>query len=218
MIKENKFKTLVSSITILLPILFGLLVWDRLPDKIAIHWGIDGNPDQYASKLFAVVFMPLLLLGVHLLCLLISGFDPKNKGQNKKVQGLVFWIAPAISIFCAGFVYFDAFKIAFNVVGLCIVFLGLMFIVIGNYMPKTKQNYTIGIKVSWALHDEQNWNATHRFAGRLWVVGGILLLPATFLPEKALPLIFVAILPLAIAPMIYSFVYHKRHNQDKEKD
>ena len=216
MIKENKFKVLISSILILLPILFGISVWDKLPEKIATHWGADGNPDQYSSKLFAVVFLPLLVFVSHWLCLLFSRLDPKNKGQNKKIVGLVFWICPAVSLLCSCFIYFDAFKVDFNIGGLCILFLGVLFIVIGNYMPKTKQNYTIGIKIIWTLDNEENWNATHRFAGKLWVIGGILMLPAAFLPVKFLPLILIIVLPLTIIPMIYSYRYYKKQNTDKE--
>lgn len=213
MIKENKFKILVSSILILLPVLFGLSVWDKLPEKIAIHWGPNGIPDQYSSKLFAVVCMPVLIFAIHWICLLISTLDPKNKNQHKKVVGLIFWICPAVSLICSAFTYFDAFKIAFNIGGICIAFMGAMFIVIGNYMPKTKQNYTIGVKVSWALNSEENWNATHRFAGRLWVIGGIFLLPAAFLPVTFLPLVLIVILPLAIVPIIYSYLYYKKYEK-----
>ena len=213
MIKENKFKTLVSSIVILLPVLFGLIVWEKLPEKVATHWGPDGNPDQYSSKLVAVVLLPLLVFAIHWLCLFISKFDPRNKEQHKKILGLVFWICPAVSLLCSAFTYFSAFDIEFNIGGICIAFLGILFIIIGNYMPKTKQNYTIGLKIPWTLDDEGNWNATHRFAGRLWVIGGILMLPLSFLPLKLLPLVLFLVLPLVIVPMVYSYRYYKKNSK-----
>ena len=213
MIKENKFKTLVSSIVILLPILFGLIVWEKLPEKVATHWGPDGNPDQYSSKLFAVVCLPLIVFAIHWLCLLLSKLDPRNKEQHKKILGLVFWICPAVSLLCSAFTYFSAFDIEFNIGGICIAFLGILFIIIGNYMPKTKQNYTIGLKIPWTLDDEGNWNATHRFAGRLWVIGGILMLPLSFLPLKLLPLVLILVLPLVIVPMVYSYRYYKKNSK-----
>lgn len=211
MIKENKFRVIVSSIFILLPILFGLIVWNKLPEKIATHWGPDGNPDQFSSKLFAVVVLPVIVFAIHWLCLFISRFDPKNKYQHKKILGLVFWICPAVSILCSAFTYLSAFNFKFNIGGICIAFMGLLFIIIGNYMPKTKQNYTIGLKIPWTLNDEANWNATHRFAGKLWVIGGIIILPAAFLPIAVLPWMLVIILPLVAAPVIYSGIYYKNH-------
>lgn len=213
MIKNNKFKTLCSSVVILLPILFGLIVWDKLPEKIATHWGPDGNPDQYSSKLFAVVVLPLIVFAIHWLCLFFSRFDPRNKDQHKKILGLIFWICPSVSILFSAFTYFGAFDIEFNIGGICIAFLGLLFIIIGNYMPKTKQNYTIGLKIPWTLDDEGNWNATHRFAGRLWVIGGILMLPLSFLPLKFLPFVLILVLPLVIVPMVYSYRYYKKNSK-----
>ena len=213
MIKENKFKTLVSSIVILLPILFGLIMWEKLPEKVATHWGPDGNPDQYSSKLFAVVCLPLIVFAIHWLCLLLSKLDPRNKDQHKKILGLVFWICPSVSLLCSAFTYFSAFDIEFNIGGICIAFLGILFIIIGNYMPKTKQNYTIGLKIPWTLDDEGNWNATHRFAGRLWVIGGILMLPLSFLPLKLLPLVLILVLPLVIVPTVYSYRYYKKNSK-----
>ena len=213
MIKENKFKTLVSSIVILLPILFGLVMWEKLPEKVATHWGPDGNPDQYSSKLFAVVCLPLIVFAIHWLCLLLSKLDPKNENQHKKILGLIFWICPAVSLLCSAFTYAGAFNIEFNIGGICIAFIGLLFIIIGNYMPKTKQNYTIGLKIPWTLDDEGNWNATHRFAGRLWVIGGILMLPLSFLPLKLLPFVLILVLPLVIIPMVYSYRYYKKNSK-----
>lgn len=211
MIKENKLKVLISSIIIVLPVLFGLTVWDKLPEKIATHWGPNGNPDAYSGKAFAVIFLPLLVLVLHWFCLFATQLDPKNKGQNTKVVALVFWICPAISVLCSGFTYLSAFDIEFNIGSICVAFMGLLFIAIGNYMPKCKQNYTIGLKIPWTLESEENWYATHRFAGRVWVIGGVILLPCAFLPIPVLPWALVIIIPLAVLPMIYSYMFYKKH-------
>ena len=88
------------------------------------------------------------------------------------------------------------------------IFIGLIFTVIGNYMPKCKQNYTIGIKIPWTLNNEENWNKTHRFAGFLWVVCGIAIMLTGFLGN------FWIFLPIAlvmvIVPVIYSYVLHRK--------
>lgn len=214
MIKENKMKIIVSSIITLLPILFGVTVWNKLPEKLPTHWGPDGSPDQYSSKLFAVVCLPLIVFALHWLTILFSGLDPKNKRQNNKVFGLVFWICPAVSVLCSAFTYAAGLNFEFNVSGICMAFMGILFIVTGNYMPKCKQNFTIGIKIPWTLNDEDNWNATHRFAGKVWVIGGILSLPTAFLPANIVIWTLVVIIPLALLPIIYSGVYHKKHSKE----
>ena len=141
--------------------------------------------------------------------------DPKNKMQNKKVFGMVLWICPILSFFTSGIIYADAFGIAFNMETLVLLLIGLLFIIIGNYMPKCKQNYTIGIKVTWALANEEYWNATHRFGGKVWVIGGFLLMACAFLPEAVISWASILILPvIALLPVVYSYVYYRKQQKD----
>jgi uncharacterized membrane protein len=133
MIRNNKVKFIISSVIILLPILFGVAFWSKLPSVMPTHWGANGQADGFASKTFAVFFLPLLLLAIHVLCLFLSGFDKSNRGQNKKALGLVFWLCPAISIFANTLTYSASLGHNFDPIAILPVFLGLMFIFIGNY-------------------------------------------------------------------------------------
>jgi len=82
---------------------------------------------------------------------------------------------------------------------------------VGNYMPKTRMNSTIGIKVVWAYSSEENWNATHRFAGKVWVIGGIVLLFCCLLPEGAAILVMIlGIAAICILPVWYSWRFYKQ--------
>ena len=86
-----------------------------------------------------------------------------------------------------------------------------MFAGIGNYLPKTRMNYTIGIKVRWAYTSEENWNATHRFAGKLWMAGGILMALCGLLPHLWAVIIMLAgIVVLVLLPVLYSWRYYKK--------
>lgn len=88
------------------------------------------------------------------------------------------------------------------------ILMGILFILIGNYMPKTRQNYTIGIKVPWALDNEENWNRTHRLAGYLWVAGGIILVILS-LAGLTNPLLLIGVvLFFTLVPTIYSWWLH----------
>lgn len=212
MIRENKRTLIISSALTLLPILAGLILWNRLPDQIPSHWGFDGKIDGYSSKYLAVFGIPVFMLAIQWICTFATSLDPKNKGQNKKAIRLVLWIIPVLSIFTACIIYASAFGKNIKLESVTPLFLGLMFIIIGNYLPKCKQNYTIGIKISWTLNDEANWNATHRFSGKLWVIGGLLLILCSFIPEKIFPYILIAlILAMVIIPFIYSYLYYKRN-------
>ena len=215
MIKANKWKVLLSSLIILLPVLFGLILWDVLPEQMATHWGINGEADGWSSRFWAVFAMPAITFITHWICIFVTGLDPKNKGQNKKVVGMIFWICPMVSLFASAVIYSTAFGKEFSMDLVQLIVIGLMFVLIGNYLPKCKHNYTIGIKVPWALHDEENWNATHRFGGRVWVVGGFLIMVSVFLPENAVPYAMIILLLLIlIIPTAYSYLFYR--NQMKE--
>jgi len=219
MIKNNKLKLFISSIVILLPIVFGLVFWNKLPEQMTTHWGFDGNPDGFSNRFFAVFALPLVMLIAQWLCVFFTTLDSKNKEQNNKVFSLVIWIIPIISLFANGIVYAVSFGKEFSPQLITILLMGLTFIVIGNYMPKCKQNYTIGIRVKWTLENEENWNVTHRICGKIWVIGGLVLLACMFLPNFLMYwVVFSIILILVIIPIIYSYCYYKKQVREGKED
>ena len=211
MLKNNKWKLIVSSLIILLPMVFGLVCWNDLPAHMTTHWGVDGTADGWMGKGLAVFMLPVLMLAIHWLCIWLTVRDHGNCGQNAKILGLMFWIIPFVSLFANGVIYTAAFSNEPPAMSFVPLVLGLMFLFIGNYMPKCKQNMTIGVKIKWTLENEENWNATHRFAGKVWFAGGLAVLACAFLPEKVMIWVLLpVILVVAIIPALYSFQYHKK--------
>ena len=214
MLKKNKLKILISSLLVVLPVLFGILMWKDLPNVMATHWGADGNADGFSGKAFAVFGLPCILLALHIICLLVTLLDKKQKEQNEKALGMIFWIIPAISLFVNGIMYRAAFGQEFDMAFVLPVLLGVMFIFIGNYLPKVKQNGTLGIKISWTLNNEENWNKTHRFGGKVWVVGGFLSLLSIFLPVEAMVCVSLCVvLAMVIIPVVYSYHIYRQHKK-----
>jgi len=210
MIKNYKKYIILSSIVLLLPVLVGLCLWNVLPDTMTTHWGADGNADGWSGKAFGVFGLPLILLGVHWLMLFLDSRLTKNYEQNRKAYRIVFWIIPGISLFSNAFIYAFALGWDFRPEVFLSLLIGLMFIVIGNYLPKIRQNPTLGIKILWTLSSEENWNRTHRMAGKLWVIGGILLLFTVFLPVNIAAWVWLtALLVLAFVPVGYSYYLHR---------
>ena len=212
MLKKNKLKIIFASIVTLLPILVGVVLWDNLPENMATHFTANGTADGFASKAFTVFGLPLILLAVFWLCLFFTvKVDTNNQNQNKKALGMVFWIIPIISCVVNGIVYATALGKEINPAIVASLLLGIVFICIGNYMPKCKQNLTLGIKIKWTLENEENWNKTHRFAGKVWFIGGFIMLITAFLKmEYALLALLILIIPMVAFPMIYSYCYHKK--------
>lgn len=211
MIKKNKWKLIISSIIILLPVAVGLLIWNSLPEQIVTHWGVSGEANGWSSKGFVVFGIPLILLAIYWLCIIFTALDPKNKDQNSKVFNMVLWIVPVITLIACGCTYAYALGNDINIGMIMRLLLGIIFVLIGNYMPKCRQNNTIGVKVKWALQNEENWNKTHRFTGRLWVIcGGFLLLTLFINAEKFMYAVLLLVFIMALAPMVYSYVYYKK--------
>ena len=211
MIKNNKLKTIISSIITLSPRIFGVIIWDKLPDEMVSHIGVDGAPDSVSSKAFMVFGMPVIMLVVHLLGLFLGDKDPGHRKQPKKAMGIVFWIIPVASLFVNSLMYFTALEMDFNPMILLVSFLAFMFIAVGNYLPTCKQSATMGIKIKWTLENAENWRATHRFGGKVWFICGLLLIPCAFLPEKYAPALLISIiLPVALLPVCYSYFYYKK--------
>lgn len=211
--KENKWKILVTSLIVLIPMAVGAVLWSRLPDTMAVHWGADNFPNGWASKTFAVFGMPAILLALHLFGLAITAADPRRKNIGKKPLGLVFWVVPVVSLFAGSLTYAIALGAKVNVGLVCWLLVGLVLVVLGNIMPKAKQNYSVGIKTPWALHDPENWNHTQRFGGWCMVLAGVVVMATAFWLNIWV-LLGVAALA-ALAPMVYSYIYYCRHKPEE---
>lgn len=197
-----------TSVIILAPIVAGLILWDKLPEQMATHFDANGVADDWSPKEFAVFGLPLLLLVVHWFCMAFTSVDPKKENFSDKIITLMMWLCPVISIVGNGATYLYALDNTVNTVPMALLLVGSIFLVIGNYMPKMKQSYTIGIKIPWALNSEENWNRTHRLGGYTFMAAGIITIIAGF--TQQLWLVPVALITATFIPVIYSFVLYKK--------
>ena len=216
MFKNNKARVIITSLITLLPTLLGVIIWQKLPETVATHFGANNEANGWSSKPFTVFAIPLILLGLHLLCLFLTSFDPKSDNIGEKSKKLVFWIIPLTSVVIFTAIYANALGIKLDVGMICIIFMGVLYIVLGNFLPKTKQNHVFGVRLPWTLSDEENWNKTHRVAGFCMVIAGILAILTSFLRNFVLFMIITAL--AAMIPIIFSFVYYQKHRNDKKKD
>lgn len=211
MIKKNRKMLIITTIITLLPVLIGLILWNKLPDQMPSHFDLQGNIDGWSSKSFSVFALPGIFLGCHMLCCIATLLDPKvekNKEANQKILLLIFWICPIMSIILNISVYIIALGHNINASLIIQLIIGILFIILGNYLPKCKQNYSIGIKVPWTLDSEIIWNKTHKMAGYLWIIGGILLLINIFI--NSIILMLSIIVTISIIPIVYSYVIYKK--------
>ena len=214
MIKKNKATLILTSIVLLIPVVIGLILWDQLPEQIPSHWGINGEVDGWSSKPFAVFGFPCILLTLHWICVLASSADPKAKDYHPKMFHLVLWICPVLSLVLNALVYTTALGYPLDVEIIMPLLVGMMFIIVGNLLPKCRQSYTMGIKLPWTLHNEENWNKTHRLGGKTWVIGGIITMSTAFIGSFWI-LLGVLIVMVAV-PTVYSYCLYRKQTRNKE--
>ena len=206
---KSKKTLIITSLICLLPMLVGALVYSRLPEQVATHFDLQGNPDGWSSRAFAVFGLPGILLAVNLLIPFALQADPKHKNMSGALVNIVIWTVPVVSLLCSGLTLGRALGYDLRIEMVLPVFMGLLFILIGNYLPKTKQSYTMGIKLPWTLASEENWNRTHRLAGFLWVLGGAFFIVMSFIGWSLIAFL----IPLALmvfVPTVYSYLLYRK--------
>ena len=127
-----------DSIIILLPMFFGLALWNRLPERMPTHFDFSGTVDDYSGRPFAVIGLPLFILAMQLFCAVMLRADPKKQNISEKMVQLVLWICPAVSLFAGLSIYLSALGFAINVSRLGMVFLGLIFICLLYTSPRRR--------------------------------------------------------------------------------
>ena len=210
MLKANRKTLIITSVVTILPVLIGVIYWNRLPDVMATHFGTNNEANGFSSKAFAVFGLPAVLLAVLWLGAFVTSNDPKRQNISPKMFSLGLWIAPVVSLVAAATIYPVNLGYELDISFFAKLLLGMMFIIIGNYLPKARQNYTIGIKIPWTLANEENWNRTHRLAGYLWMICGILMIIISltrFVPTEWLVGI---LLIMVLIPCIYSYWMHAK--------
>jgi uncharacterized membrane protein len=215
--KKFTLMDLAALAIILLPIGYSLWAYQGLPAIVPMHYGIDGKPNSYGSKsefLAVMLMLPVVSALLYLLLKFLPSIDPKKQVKygeqtfQKLALGIVIFMA-ALSIA----ITFATVNRSFKIDKLILPLAGLLFVFLGNMMHSIKPNYFAGVRTPWTLEDEGNWRATHRLAGKIWFAGGIIITIAMLvLPEKSGFIVFTpCILIMAFIPVIYSYIYFKKH-------
>ncbi len=206
----TKKQIVLSTLLCLLPIVPGLLLYSRMPESVPVHFDFNGTPNGYASRAIAVFALPVIMAVLNVFALLMVSADPKRANIGKGMRLVFLWMIPAVSLLCAAQILPSAIGQQLNLVRFIFIFVGLLFLIIGNYLPKTKQNYTAGLRLPWTLNSEENWNRTHRLAGRLYMLCGIAFIIMGLLGVMNYIVFFGVIIAASVVPGIYSYLLYKK--------
>ncbi len=199
---------------IAVPFVYYAILYKDLPSQIPIHFDIHGNPDNFASKSGYWWVLATTTLGIYLLMIAIPLIDPKKriKQMGNKYYSLKLLIVGLIAIINAFSIYVAA-NPGLDIKMIILVILGVVILVLGNYMPAFKPNYFIGIRTPWTLESEEIWRKTHRMGGWLWSITGILTIILALINVNPL-IIFVLIMLASFIPVIYSFVLYLKKEDE----
>lgn len=211
--------------TELLPLLFilaswGLVVfyWPQLPESMPTHWGIDGRPDSWMPKPWGALVGPLTTTFVYVLLVLSPYIDPRKR--NWEAFGSFYPVIKTGVTALMLFVTFLALSTAASETqtfqpGTLLVGIGLLFVVLGNYLPKVRSNFFVGIRTPWTLSSDDVWMRTHRLTGKLMVVMGLLFMVAAWLPPSwAFGVVMAATAVLVVVSFGYSYWLFRRQARD----
>jgi len=213
------FKTeFLPILLVLFAILASFYFYPRFPDKVPIHWNIAGEVDNYGSRTTGAFLFPAIILGMYLLFLVLPYIDPKKKRYEQFRK--VYHVFKNVLVFFMVALYFIT---SLNALGYQIpvglwtpILVGLLFIIIGNYMGKIKSNWFIGIRTPWTLSSEEVWNKTHRFGGKVFILGGILMMSMYLLPARLQLILFVFIISFILLGTIgYSYILYRKENKKR---
>lgn len=181
-----------------------------------MHFNAAGDIDNYGNKIF-IFLAPCIIILMIFLAEVMKNIDPKKNSYNnfKRQYYMIHFIVSLLMLLIELYTIAVSFDIKIvNISYIMILALGTMFVILGNLMPKFKHNYFVGIRTSWTLADEDVWFKTHRFGGKIWFVGGILMMLTVFLPPDFNFIFFIAIaFIIALIPIIYSYIIYKNNSK-----
>ncbi|MFZ5988911.1 MAG: SdpI family protein [Bacillota bacterium] len=205
----------ISIIIVLLNFVVTAFIYTLLPEKIPMHWNAAGEVDRFGNRV-DILFMSLIPAFMYLILFLLSFLDKRvmkrinaYKAISRGVIALLLIIQYAVIMYAFGW--------NINMGSVSSIGMGILLIVIGNFMPQLKQNTVAGVRLPWTLKDEQTWIVTHRVGGYSMVITGLIISLMGFVVPSyyAIPVSLIAIIVWTIGLSIYSYVYFKKRCNEK---
>lgn len=207
--KKNYKMLIIASLLCLVPLIYVFYFYNSLPQTIPTHFDLNGNANGYSKKT-TLIFLPVIFSALTLFAGFFTLNDPRLKNKkNTVVLTISIYMVALLCNLLIPLTILKALNKPINISTIISIFIAILFIILGNYLPKCERNYTIGIRTPWTMHSDKIWNKTHRLAGKLFVIGGFIIILATFFFK----FLFIPILIIiSIIPALYSFYLYKKEN------
>ncbi len=219
----NKFLRRVIWLIMLTPAIYLAIIWNHIPEKVPMHFDINGNVDKYGTKHDLLILILVLTVVNAIVYLVISNIykiDPRKSASLNKDR--MRRMAVAVSIYLSAIWIMVIYEAVHNDASLTLKFvfvaMGLLFALLGNNMYNIQPNYFAGIRLPWTLESEDNWRRTHHLAGRLWFFGGLIFALTALLLKNTLIASYISVALIAILviiPIFYSYNLYKKSKASK---
>ena len=202
----------------MVPFVISLACYSRMPEQVPTQWGWDGQVHGYSGRLMACFGIPAFMLAMEIFVAAAFKMDPKRK--NIERSGALAWISrwfmAALGILAEIVIVLGGLGYEVDVGRIMSISIGLLITVMGNYLPRCRYNFTMGIRTPWTLNDAQNWTRIHRLAGYCWTPGGIVMAVLGYF-RLAIPY-FAVLVVITLVPAVYSYVLYRRKDGEGEHD
>lgn len=210
--KRFNITTVITTLVCLVPLAVGILLWDKLPEQLPMNYGLNNEMRMYAPKWVNVVLFPAILAVLNVVvCLTMTAGIKESVGR--KLSVFTVWFVPVISVAVGTFLIIKPLGLPFDAVNFISVLMSIVFIIAGNYIPKTKPNSRVGFRFAWTMNNEQVWQKTHRVGGFVLVIAGFIGLITSFFPWGKYVFI-ICLLMVIFVPLFYSLAIKEKSSGD----
>lgn len=204
----------IGPVLIVLMIAFALAVYGRLPEQVPTHFGLSGEPDGWTSRFPGAFLAPAIAAGLYVLLFLLRRIDPRRANYDR--FDATWWVFLNVIALLMAALHFLTLGFAIgwpiDMDRAVTVTLGLLFVGLGNWMPRLKSNWWMGIRTPWTLESEEVWRETHRVGGWAFVAAGLAVVLAGVLlePGPRAWAVGIALGAAIVVPLVYSYVAYRR--------
>jgi len=211
------FKTeILPVLIIVMALVMSLYFYMNFPDKVASHWNFAGQVNGYMNRAGGAFFMPVLLMGMYMLFLVLPVIDPKRERYTEFDQYYRLFRTAIMTTFLVVYAAMGLFNLGYPIQISTVVSgsIGILFVVLGSFMRKIKNNWFMGIRTPWTLSSEKVWNKTHQAGGWLFVIYGIVIMITPYLPQFLGVSLFIAgAVMMVLGTTVYSYWLYRQEKK-----
>lgn len=199
-------------------LVFAASVFDQLPERVATHFNAAGEPDGWSNRVGGAFGLPLFIAALVAVFNVLPNIMPRRKNfeQFEATYWLICNLVTAFLFALHIVILGRALGWPIDMPATMLLGVGLLFVVLGNVMPRTRSNWFMGIRTPWTLDSEHVWRVTHRLGGRTLMAGGLITMAAAFMPARIQPWVGLgALAGGAFVPVIYSYIAWRREKRSR---